>query len=42
MTFQVDTFCAAANMGLRFENGGRVTATGFEPFSGKLKKVVEV
>jgi Xaa-Pro aminopeptidase len=42
MTFQVDTFCAAADMGLRFENGGRVTASGFEPFSGKLKKVVEL
>ncbi len=42
MTFQVDTFCSAPDMGLRFENGGRVTATGFEPFSGKLKKVVEI
>jgi Xaa-Pro aminopeptidase len=42
MTFQVDTFCSAPDMGLRFENGGRVTASGFEPFSGKLKKVVEV
>ncbi|MCC6239856.1 MAG: aminopeptidase P family protein [Phycisphaerales bacterium] len=42
MTFQVDTFCSAADMGLRFENGGRITASGFEPFTGKLKKVVEL
>lgn len=42
MTFQVDTFCAAPDMGLRFENGGRVTVGGFESFSGKLKKVVEL
>ena len=42
MTFQVDTFVTGPDFGLRLENGGRVTPTGFEMYSGKFRKVVEV
>jgi Xaa-Pro aminopeptidase len=42
MTFQVDTFLYDERFGLRWENGGRVTASGFELFSGGLRKIQEV
>ncbi len=42
MTFQVDSFFQGDEYGLRFENGGRVTADGFDLFSGKFRRVIEV
>lgn len=42
MTFQVDTFAYGPSFGLRWENGGRVSADGFELFSGKFKGIQEV
>jgi Xaa-Pro aminopeptidase len=42
MTFQVDTFLCDERFGLRWENGGRVTAGGFELFSGQLRKIHEI
>jgi Xaa-Pro aminopeptidase len=42
MTFQVDTFICGDEFGLRWEDGGRVTADGFELFSGKFWGVNEL
>ncbi len=42
MTFQVDTFFADTDFGLRWENGVRVTERGVERLSEKYMKVVEL
>ncbi len=42
MTFQVDTFVSGDEFGLRWEDGGRVTADGFELFSGRFWGVNEI
>jgi Xaa-Pro aminopeptidase len=42
MTFQVDTFLAESDFGLRWENAGRVTADGFDMFGGEYRRVIEV
>ena len=42
MTFQVDSFCFCDEFGLRFENGGRVTADGFDLFSGDYRRIIEL
>lgn len=42
MTFQIDTFLTGGDYGMRFENGGRVTPDGFEMYSGKFRKVIEI
>ena len=42
MTFQVDSFFYCDEFGLRWENGGRVTADGFDLFSGKYRKIFEL
>ena len=42
MTFQVDTFFADTDFGLRWENGVRVTESGVERLSEKYMKVVEL
>jgi Xaa-Pro aminopeptidase len=42
MTFQVDTFLYNDAFGLRWENGGCITADGFELFGGGLRKVTEI
>ncbi len=42
MTFQMDTFFATDDFGLRWENGVVVTETGVEKLSGKFMKLVEV
>jgi Xaa-Pro aminopeptidase len=42
MTFQVDTFITGADMGLRIENGTRITETGCTMFSGRFRRVIEI
>lgn len=42
MTFQVDTFLYGDDFGLRWENAGRVTDTGFDLFSGEYRRIIEV
>ncbi|MHC4884110.1 MAG: M24 family metallopeptidase [Planctomycetota bacterium] len=42
MTFQVDSFFYCDAFGLRWENGGRVTADGFDLYSGKFRRVIEL
>ncbi len=42
MTFQVDSFFYCDDFGLRWENGGRVTPDGFDLFSGKFRRVIEL
>ncbi len=42
MTFQVDSFLCDREFGLRWENGGRVTCDGFELFSGRFRRVIEL
>jgi len=42
MTFQTDTFIYGDDFGLRWENGGVVTATGFDLFSGQFRRVIEI
>jgi Xaa-Pro aminopeptidase len=42
MTFQVDSFFYCDEFGLRWENGGRVTADGFDLFSGKFRRIIEL
>ena len=42
MTFQVDSFFFCDEFGLRWENGGRVTKDGFELYSGKYRKIIEI
>ncbi|RKX32236.1 MAG: hypothetical protein DRP71_12320 [Verrucomicrobia bacterium] len=42
MTFQVDTFFAGDDFGLRWENGIVVTETGVEQLSSEFMKLVEV
>jgi len=42
MTFQVDSFFYCDEFGLRWENGGRVTAAGFDLFSGQFRRVIEL
>lgn len=42
MTFQVDTFLAAKNYGLRWETGARIKTGGVEVFSTKYQKIVEI
>ena len=42
MTFQVDSFFYCDEFGLRWENGGRVTSDGFDLFSGKFRRIIEL
>ncbi|MEI6168273.1 MAG: Xaa-Pro peptidase family protein [bacterium] len=42
MTFQVDTFFADKDFGLRWENGVAITNTGVEKLSERYMKIVEV
>ena len=42
MTFQVDSFFFCDAFGLRWENGGRVTADGFDLYSGKFREIIEL
>ncbi len=42
MTFQVDSFFFCDEFGLRWENGGRVTKEGFDLYSGKYRKIIEI
>ncbi len=42
MTFQIDTFLQAADFGLRWENGIRVTAEGVEWFSSTRMEIIEL
>ncbi len=42
MTFQVDSFFYCDEFGLRWENGGRVTADGFDLYSGAFRKIIEL
>jgi len=42
MTFQVDTFLAAANFGLRWENGIHVTEDGCDMLSKYKTEIIEI
>jgi len=42
MTFQADTFLFDDAFGLRWEDGGRVTAEGFDLFSGRFRGLIEL
>ena len=42
MTFQVDTFFADKDFGLRWENGVCITESGVEKLSGRFMKIVEL
>lgn len=42
MTFQVDTFALAPDVGCRWENGARITADGAEWLSGRNMEVIEL
>jgi Xaa-Pro aminopeptidase len=42
MTFQVDTFLYTPEFGLRWETGVAVTRNGVEPFSDKIKGLIEL
>jgi Xaa-Pro aminopeptidase len=42
MTFQADSFLYDDEFGLRWEDGGRITADGFDLFSGKFRGIIEV
>lgn len=42
MTFQVDTFFATPEFGLRYEDGVRVTESGVEPYSDQRLSVIEL
>ena len=42
MTFQVDTFLAAANFGLRWENGIHVTENGCDMLSKYKTEIIEI
>ena len=42
MTFQVDTFFADKDFGLRWENGVAITNAGVEKLSERYMKIVEL
>ena len=42
MTFQADTFLFDDEFGLRWEDGGCVTAEGFDLFSGRFRGLIEL